>query len=115
MDCRYNLSYSYWNWRLKSGVSFKDPRIYKYSTKLNSRLVTLALSYSVNANASATYILENVLQIATQNVFIWPLFKGKRPINRDIFNHKWLRDLDSIDKLKDDVLAILSLGSFVKS
>ena len=61
MGCRYSLSYSHQNQQLKSGVSFKDLRICKCSTKLNLRPVTLALSYSVNINATATYILENVL------------------------------------------------------
>ena len=61
IDYRHDLSYSHWNWQLKSGVSFKDPRIYKCSTKLNSRLVTPALFYSVNVNAPTTYILENIL------------------------------------------------------
>lgn len=113
--CRYNLSYSYWNWRLKSGISLKDPGICECSSKPNSRPVTPALSHSVNANATATHMSENVLRIATQNVFTQSLFKGRRPIDSHIFNYKWLRDFDGSNKLEDDVLATSSLGSSIES
>jgi hypothetical protein len=115
MGCRHSLSYSHWNWRLKSGVSFKDLRIYKCSTEPNSQPVTPALSHGVNVNATATHMLENVSRIATQTVFTWPLFEGRRPADRYIFNYKWLRDLDSSDKSEDNVSATSSLGSFAES
>jgi hypothetical protein len=53
--------------------------------------------------------------MATQDIFTWALFEGRRIEDRDIWEHEWLRDLGSDDESGDNVSVTLSLGSSTAS
>jgi hypothetical protein len=101
--CQHSWSYSHWNWRLKSGRSLKDTGIYIHPDRVSYPLVTLLPSHSTDTSVIQANISEDVSQMATQIVFTWALFEGRRIEERDIWEHEWLRDLGNDDESGDDV------------
>jgi len=113
--CRHNLSYSHWNWRLKSGRSLEDIGIFVHHSRVSYPPVTLLPSLRTDASVTQANVSEEVSRMATQDIFTWALFEGRRIEDRDIWEHEWLRDLGRDDESGDDVSVTSSLGSSAAS
>jgi hypothetical protein len=85
------LRYKHWVWKLKHGKLFTDVGI---SVSGRHKSVSSTFTPILEGRAGVgCKVSETASRLATQQVFSWSIFEGRRVCETDLWAHDWLRDI----------------------